>query len=160
LTDPGPPFPAPAAVAALRRIHPLRWLVVRLADPELGKWRPRWLAVRHAAPPLLRFRGTFGADDLYEGVPLPERGRRIDRLAPHAFLRTHPVLRLRAQPVASPGGVEQWIDVRLNGALVQRVPLDGAVAAVRLEARLHRAQPNVVALDHRYRRLAPAGDPR
>jgi hypothetical protein len=61
-----PPFPGPEAQAAHRRIYPLRYLVVRMGDPALTEeMRGAWRAVRESPPPLLRFRGTFGADDLY-----------------------------------------------------------------------------------------------
>src|SRR5262249_20415691 len=46
LTMPGPPFPTPAAEAYLRRIYPLDFLVVRLADPDLPlPWRATWQAL-------------------------------------------------------------------------------------------------------------------
>ncbi len=162
LTEPGPVFPPPEAHAALRRIYPLRWLVVRLDDPGLEEpWRPVWLALRREAPPILRFRGTFGDEDLYEIVPLPERGQRIERLVSYDFLRTHPVLRLNARPLAGAGAMEQWLEVRLNGVPVRRLPLNGADSpVVRLDAPLTRALPNAITLHHGYRRLAPAGDAR
>jgi Interleukin-like EMT inducer len=162
LTEPGPVFPGPAAVTALRRIYPLRWLVVRLDDPGLEEaWRPAWLALRHGAPPLLRFRGTFGAEDLYEIVPLPERGRRIERLVSYDFLRAHPVLRLRARPLPGASAAEQWIEVRLNDGPIRRLPLNGSDSpAVRLEGLLRRALPNAVTLVHAYRPANPAGDAR
>jgi hypothetical protein len=91
-----PPFPGPEAQAALRRIYPLRYLVVRMGDPALTEQiRGAWRAVRESPPPLLRFRGTFGADDLYELAPLPERGLRVERAISYDFLSRHPVLPAR-----------------------------------------------------------------
>jgi hypothetical protein len=162
LTDPGPPFPTEAARAALARIYPLRYLVVRLGDPELpAESRPAWLAVRQAPPPWLAFRGTHGAEDLYEVMPGPETGREVERWVSYDFLRRRPVLRMAAAPTRSGDDLDQWVDVLLNGRRVQRVALPGPVmVTAALLRRYHRAAPNVIALRHGYRRPPAARDAR
>ncbi len=158
-TEPAVPVPGPDAEAALRRIHPLRYLVVRLTDRAFPRaLRAAWAALREAPPPLLRFRGSFGDEDLYEVVPLPERGTRIERWVSYGYLRDHPVLRLRLRPRKDAPDLEQWAEVRLNDRPLQRVALDGpAVVTVRARRPLRRAAPNVIALEYGYRRVTPTG---
>jgi hypothetical protein len=162
LTDPGPPFPTEAARAALARIYPLRYLVVRGDDPELTEAsRQAWLTLREAPPPWLAHRGTHGADDLYEVLPGPETGRTVERWVSYDFLRRRPRLRVGAAPARSGDGLEQWVDVLLNGRRVQRVSLPGPVTVTaRLERPLRRAAANVIALRHGYRRPPAARDMR
>ncbi len=161
LTTPGPPFPTPAAEAALRRIHPLRYLVVRLDDPALGRdWRPVWLGLRRGGSPLLRFRGSFGPDDLYEVVPLPERGARIERWIGYGLLARRPVLRLALRPAGTQPGGREWVEVDLNGRAVGRIPLDGPTAArLALPPPFTRVAPNVVTLRPGYAPVDTAADP-
>jgi len=154
LTTPGPPFPAPEAAAALRRIYPLRYLVVRLADPDLPRnWVGPWLAVGRAPPPWLRHVATYGTDDLYEIVALPEPADRIERWVSYDFLRGHHRLALRLRPLAPDPGREAWVDVALNERPVQRVRLTEPVAPVVLLPGPYRlAAPNVITLEYGYRR--------
>lgn len=162
LTTPGPPFPVPEAQAVLRRVYPLRYLVVRLADPETSpEWRPVWLALRRAPPSVLRFLGTYGDEDLYEVVPLPERGVWIERWASYDFVRGHSVARLTVRPLAASVELEQWANILFNGRSVQRVPLDAAATVtVTLAPPFHRAAPNVVTVSYGYRRPPAAFDAR
>jgi hypothetical protein len=162
LVPSGPSFPAPAALAAMRRLYPLRYLVVRLADralpPEL---RDAWLRVREAPPPGLRFRGTFEDTDLYELVPAPERGARIERLVSYAFLLSHPRLRIMTRPLVASPALDQWVEVSLNGRSRARVPLaEVTTVTVRLGRRLSRVAPNVITVQHGYRRPPAALDAR
>ncbi len=162
LTTRGDRFPVDAAQAALRRIYPLRYLVVRLDDPAIEPdWHPTWLALRREAPPLLRFRGSFGTADLYEIVPLPERGGRLERWVSYDVLRARPVLRLTAAPLVAGPALEQWVEVRLNGRLIARTALAApTTATVRLSPPFNRAAPNVLTLRHAYRRPRTARDER
>lgn len=162
LSTPGSPFPIPEAQTALRRIYPLRYLVVRLADPELrAEERPRWLALRQSQPPLLRFRGTFGAEDLYEIVPLPEHGVKLERWVSYDFLHAHPVLQVRLQPFAREPSLEQWADVQLNGQPIEHIPLNhDRTATVTLPPPFFEAAPNVIALKYWYRPSGAAVEPR
>lgn len=158
LTTPGPGFPIPEAQAALRRIHPLRYLVVRLPETS-AEWRPAWLALRQAPPPLLRFRGSFGDEDLYEVVPLPERGVAVERWVSHDFLRRHPVLRLAVRPVREGPDLDQWVDVRLNDRPLTRVALAGpTTGTVALSPPFLQTAPNVLAVRYGYRRPPAARD--
>jgi hypothetical protein len=148
------PFPGPEAQAALRRIYPLRYLVVRLADPSIpDEWRPVWLSLRREPPPLLKFLGSFGSEDLYQFISLPEHGDRIERAVSHEFLRSHPILALALRSRSTVGDLDQFVDIRLNDRVVDRVPLnEPATVTRRLEPPFFEARPNVVALVHGYRR--------
>jgi Interleukin-like EMT inducer len=162
MTDAGPPFPVPAAQAALRRIYPLRWIVVRPDDGMDEPWRSVWQTLRREAPPILRFHGRFGAEDLYEIVPLPERGLGMERWVSYEFLHGHPVLRLVVRPVRRREDLEQWVEVRLNGRPVERLQLDGEARAARrvLTPPFAVAAPNVIDLQYRYARPPATRDGR
>ena len=156
LSTPGPPFPIAEAQAALRRIYPLRYLVVRLgtlAPPEQSRWR----ALRAAAPPLLRFRGTFGEEDLWELATLPETAVELERLIPYDTLRRRPILELALRPLALDPSHDQWVEIAFNGQRLRRVPLDGeASVSVRLRRPYWHSAPNVLTLHYgQSRRAAP-----
>jgi hypothetical protein len=154
-----PPFSSPLARTALARIYPLRYLVVRDAGRHAGgEVTGQGLADRSGG--FLRFRGTHGADDLYEIVALPEHGVLLERAASYELLRTRPALRATVQPVRLQPGVEQWVNVTLNGEMVTRVPLDApTTVAMTLTGPFQRAEPNVVAFEFEYRRHGPALGP-
>jgi Interleukin-like EMT inducer len=154
---PGPPLPGPEAQALLRQVYPLRYFVVRLKELPT-EWVPEWQAARRNAPPLLRFTGTFGDDDLYEVVPLPERGVRSERWVSREFLRRQPVLHMRLRPLVSDPDLDQSVEVLLNGEPVERLALNSEVTKrVALPPPLLRVVPNVVEL--RYGYLRPASSP-
>src|SRR5262249_52895245 len=146
-------FPSPPAGAPLARIYPLRYLVIRLADPAMSREsRQAWLGLRAAPPPGLQFRGTFEDTDLYGVFPLPEQGARIERMASYTFLLSHPHLRLVARPLTQSPKLEQWVEVVLNGRQLARVPLAEPVTlTARLTRRLSQVAPNVITLRHSYR---------
>ncbi len=152
LTTSGPEFPVPAAQAALRQIYPLRYLVVRLTDPAVtGQWRDAWRALRAASPALLRFRGTFGEEDLYEIVPIPERGLELERWVSYEFLRRHPALTVTLQPLGRAPGRDQGAEILLNDRLIHRIPLNGAATAtLTLPPPFLEAAPNVIAVRYSY----------
>ena len=152
LSAPGPPFPTPEAQTALRRIYPLRYLVVRLGSLTVPE-RSRWQALRGTAPPLLKFRGTFGDEDLYELAPVPEKAVDLDRLIAFDILRRYPVLDLTLRPLVRDPWHDQWVEVALNGRLVKRVPLDReASVTVRLKRPFWHSAPNVLSLHYGSRR--------
>jgi hypothetical protein len=158
LTVPGPVFPTPEAEAALARIYPLRYLVVRLGHPDLPRqWAPAWEAVRRAPPPFLRHVGRYGTDDLYRIETRPERTTRVERWVSYDFLRRHPRLGLDLAPLAAPAGREEWVEVRLNDVAVERVPL--GAATVRLAPPYRLARPNTIVLEYGYRRPPAARGP-
>jgi hypothetical protein len=153
-----PSFPTPAAAAALRRIYPLRYVVVhgeRLRPPA----RAPWEALRAGDAGVLRFRGSHGEDDLFEVVPLPERGVVLERLVAYDLVRARPVLRAALRPLATAPGIEQWVDVVLNGVAVARAPLDGTPVVATLAGPFTRAAPNRIALRHGFRRAPGALGP-
>jgi interleukin-like EMT inducer protein len=154
LTRPGPVYPLPEAETALRRVYPLRYLVARVTDPFLPPhWQAVWKGLPGRTPPGLRFRGHFGEEDLYEIVPVPERGVRLERWMSYDFVRGHPALRLSVRALAPDVRLAQWVELRFNDRLLRRLPLDGpAEAALTLPAPYTRAAPNVVALQYGYER--------
>ncbi|MGH7358330.1 MAG: interleukin-like EMT inducer domain-containing protein, partial [Candidatus Rokuibacteriota bacterium] len=152
-----PPFASPAARTALAQVYPLRYLLVR--DPGRHS-RPAGAALADLSAGFLRFRGSYGGDDLYEIVPLPERGHVLERWVSYDLLVTRSLLRARVQPLHSQMGVDQWVIVTLNGTPVAREPLDRvATLSAPLTAPLHRAAPNVIEIEHDYRRGPMARGP-
>jgi hypothetical protein len=152
LAESRPQFASPAAQAALRQIYPLRYLLVR--DPA-HHWpdRPRGAPLADQSDGFLRFRGSYGPDDLYEIVTLPERGHVLERWAPYDLVVRRPVLRVRIQPLRTEPGVDQWVIITLNGAPVARSPLAAGVSlSATLVPPFHRTAPNVIELEHDYRR--------
>jgi Interleukin-like EMT inducer len=156
LSAPEAPFPA-AAQTALQRIYPLRYLVVRLTDHHLARaWAPTWHRLRRAPPHLLRHHGTYGDDDLYEILAVPERGLFLERWVSYDFLVDHPVMEASARPLARQPGRAAWVEVALNGRPLTRVPLDGPRSLrLRLRPPYHRAAPNVIRLTYGYDRIGP-----
>src|SRR5262249_17135277 len=157
LGEPSPSFPGEDGQESLQRVYALRYVVVRLGSPDFEEmWRPTWLALRRAPPPVLRFLGTYGTDDLYKVVSLPEGGRHVERLVPREVLVRHPLLRFAATPLMQDAAVEQAVEVRLDGRLLRRVPLSGPVTAeIPIDSATWWAAPNVISLDYVY--SAPPG---
>ena len=160
LTRAAPPFASPAARTALARIYPLRYLILREARRDLDG-RPTGQALAEPVGGFLRFRGTHGKDDLYEIVPLPERGIVLERAVSYDLLVSRPALRATLRPLRVQAGVEQSVSVTLNGTTITRTPLDGSLVtlAASLTAPLHQAAPNVIAFEHRYYRGPVARGP-
>jgi hypothetical protein len=157
LGESAPPFASPDARTALAQVYPLRYLVVR--DPGRHH-RPAGAALADLSAGFLRFRGSYGGDDLYEIVALPERGHVLERLVSYDLLVSRPLLRARVQPLETQVGIDQWVLVTLNGTPVARAPLDGvATLAALLTAPLQRAAPNVIEIEHDYRRGPTARGP-
>ncbi len=156
LSAPDAPFPA-AAQAALQRIYPLRYLVVRLTDHHLAHaWQPTWQRLRRAPPPFLRHRGTYGGDDLYEILPAPEQGLLLERWVSYDFLVAHPVLEASVRPIARRPGRAAWVELTLNDRVLTREPLDRPRRLRhRLDPPYHRAAPNVIRLTYGYERVGP-----
>jgi hypothetical protein len=156
----GVPFPTAEAETALRRIYPLRYLVVRLSDPGLPpEWRVRWTALRGAPPALLRFVGSFGDEDLYRIVALPEHGLRLERIASYELLTARPILRVGLRPRSIREDLDQHVEVYLNDGLVGRVPVnEETTGQLRLPPPAFHAVPNVLTLVHGYGRPPRARD--
>jgi len=154
-------FPSRAAMTALRSLYPLRHLVVRVTVPEMPEdMRQAWLGLRRAAPSGLRFRGTFGDADLYEVLPVPERGAQIRRLVSYSFLLEHPHLRIVVRPLTTSANFDQWVEVLINGKLLAHAPLTTPTTVlVRLARRLSRVVPNVITIQYRERREAETSSP-
>lgn len=160
LSEPEAPFPA-AAQTAIQRIYPLRYLVVRLRDHYLAPaWQPTWHRLRRAPPHFLRHHGTYGDDDLYEILAVPERGLLLERWVSYDFLVNHPMVDVSVRPVGRQPGRAAWVDVALNDRALARVPLDGPRRLRRqLFPPYRQAAPNVIRLTYGYDRIGP-GSPR
>jgi hypothetical protein len=161
LYDPGPASPDTQTI--LRRIYPLRYLVVRLADGDFRRSSlPMWLAFRRdAPPPLFHFRGTYGSEDLYELTPTPEDGWELERLVSYDFLQRHPILEVALRPRTTGADLEQSAEVSFNGRVIRRLPLnEPARTAIPLTPPFNVAAPNVIGLRYSYRRPTNALDER
>lgn len=152
LTGTAPDFPTPGAQAMLASIYPLRYVIVREADLT-ARARAPWIALRQVPGGILRFRGTYGADDLFEVVPLPARGVVLERLVAYDLLRARPRLAARLAPLRPRPDIEQWVTVRLNGTEVERRTMTGPLTlGTGLGGRpLYHAAPNVIRLEFGYR---------
>jgi hypothetical protein len=63
------------------------------------------------------------------------------------------------RPLTAGAKLEQWIEVLLNGKLLERAPLTmPTTVTARLERRRSRVAPNVITLRYGYRRLEEATD--
>jgi hypothetical protein len=159
LADATPPFASSEARAVLSRLYPLRYLLVRdvTAQPET---RPRGRTLADLSGGFLRFRGAYGDDDLYEIVSLPERGVVLERVVSYDLLARRPRLHAVLRPARTQAGVEQWVDLTLNGVAVARTPFDGSTTvSATLGGPLQQAEPNVIAFALDYQRRAPALGP-
>jgi hypothetical protein len=154
MSQPGPPFPTPAAEAYLRRIYPLDLLVVRLTDADLRPpWPATWRELRQTPPPFLHFHGSYGDEDLWDVTARPEQGMAAERWVSFEFIREHPVLRATLRPLADDPGIEQSARVSLNGRTIDVGRIDGGQAlTMTLPPPYHQAALNVVTLEFRYRR--------
>src|SRR6185503_7199855 len=104
--------------------------------------------------------GAYGDDDLYEIVSLPERGVVLERVVSYDLLARRPRLHAVLRPTRTQAGVEQWVDLTLNGAAVARTPFDGSTTvSATLGGPLQQAEPNVIAFALDYQRRAPALGP-
>ena len=135
--------------------------MVRLADHHLAPaWQPTWHRLRRAPPHFLRHRGTYGDDDLYEILAVPEQGLLLERWVSYDFLVDHPVLEASVRPLRPQPGRAAWVDLALNGRSFARVPLDRPqLLRRRLQPPYQRAAPNVIRLTYGYDRIGP-GSPR
>jgi hypothetical protein len=78
----------------------------------------------------------------------------------YEVLVSHPILRTTFRPLRTQAGVEQWVDVTLNGAAVTRAALDTATTvSATMAAPFRKAEPNVITFEFHYRRHADALGP-
>jgi Interleukin-like EMT inducer len=159
LATSAPPFASPAARTALAQIYPLRYLLLRdVARRAAG--RPAGQAMADASNGFLRFHGTYGADDLYDIVPLPGRGRWLTRLVPYDVIVSRPVLLAALRPTRTEPGVNQAVSLTLNGVPVARTALDvPTTLTATLRGPLRRAEPNAIRFEMEYHRTATALGP-
>ena len=157
LTVPGDPLSSEGAGGAPGGIHPLRYLVVRLADHRLVRaWQPTWHRLRKAPSTVAAISRHLWAYYLYEILPTPEQGRVVERWVSYDFLVTHPVLEATVRPLGHEPGRGDWVDVALNGHPLTRMSLDGPrELRLRLRSPFRRAAPNVIRFTYGYDLVDP-----
>jgi hypothetical protein len=97
-----------------------------------------------------------GNMDLYELEPLLEQGTRLWRQVSYGFLRRHPILQVALRPVDRDPGLDQWVDVELNGRPVQRIPAnEDTMGTATLSPPFLPVMPNEIVLTYRYRYRTP-----
>jgi hypothetical protein len=107
------------AVARLRAIYPLRYLIVHRA--LAGRGEPRGLeALRSTPVPGLRFVTAVGSDDVYAVEATPEAGPEVSRYFSVDYVRRHPEARFTVRMPRVPE-ISQWVEVAFNGRVVARV---------------------------------------
>jgi hypothetical protein len=159
LADAVPTFASPSARTALAQIYPLRYLIVRDAA-RLPAARPTGRTLADDSGGFLHFHGRYGADDLYDVVALPERGRWLRRLVSYDLLVSRPVLRATLRPVWTQPGVNQAVSITLNGVTVTRTALDTIMTvSATLRGPLRQAEPNEIGFEIEYRRTPAALGP-
>ncbi len=129
-----------------------------MTDHRLASaWEGTWHRVRRMPPSFLRHRGAYGGADLYEILPVPERGLQLERWVSYDFLVGHPVLEMSVRPLARRPGRAAWVELGLNDRPLTRVALDRPrFLRQRLDGPHNRAAPNVIRLTYGYERIAPA----
>jgi hypothetical protein len=156
LAETRPRFASSEARTALSRIYPIRYLLVRDAAREKDRY-PAGAALAALSDGFLHFRGTYGEDDLYEITPLPQRGIVLERVVAYDVLAARRRLHAMLRPVRTQEGVQQWINVTLNGAAVTRVPFDGPTTlSATLREPYRRVKANVIVFTLDYQRHGPA----
>ena len=84
----------------------------------------------------------------------------LERWTSYDLLVSRPVLRARVQPIRTEEGVDQSVIVKLNGEPVARSNLDASTSlSATLTRPLHRTAPNVIEIEHDYRRIPTARGP-
>jgi hypothetical protein len=159
LADAAPPFASTAARTALSQIYPLRYLLVRDVARRRARG-PLGQALADASGGFLHFHGTYGPDDLYDVMTLPDRGRWLTRLVPYDVVVSRPVVRATLRPVRTQAGVNQAVSLTLNGSPVARAALEASTTmTATLSGPLQQAQPNEIRFEIEYHRTAAALGP-
>ncbi len=138
------------ALAFLRAIHPLRYLIVHnqwLSAEDRARWE------RFGMTPGVHWLGRYGSDNLYR-LDLDERGGRIEKLFSYDYLRTRRHARFRFRPIGPEAPARQWIEVAFNGRPLQSLEMDAGWSEVTLSLLppFRVADANRLTLTHHYRR--------
>lgn len=155
-------LPAPEAVARLRSVYPLRFILVhldRLAEWERGRWRD-W----EGTPPAgLHVAGRFGETLAFAVAEGAEAARVWERTFSSTRVATHPRARFTLALGQDDPTIEHTVAVTFNGRLLAR--FRPAVTPTPVELRLPGPYPaarrNVLRVEHHYRIAgSTAGDAR
>jgi hypothetical protein len=152
----------PEAVARVRSIYPLRFVLVHLDQLEKPE-RVRWERLGHAPPAGLSVVGAVGDTLVFEPDPGPERSRRWERTFARDLVTARPHARVTVALTREDPGIEPAVDVTFNGRhLLRHTPATTPVdLRVPLPPPYPRADRNVLRLELAYRLLPHvAADPR
>jgi hypothetical protein len=155
-------LPDPEALARIRSIYPLRFLIVHLDRLESAQ-RERWEQIGRTPPAGLRVAREFGGTLAFAVEPGPERGRDWERTFSTDLVAARPHARVRV--AVSPGtpDIDAAVDVTFNGRPLTRLALESTPQElrVRLPPPYPKADRNVLRLEFSYR-LRPhvSADPR
>jgi hypothetical protein len=152
----------PEAVARVRSIYPLRFVLVHLGElPELQ--RPLWERLGHTPPDGLRVVGTFGDTLVFEPDPGPEQSRRWERTFSRDLVTARPQAAVSVALTREHPEIQPSVDVSFNGRHLLRVTPTTAPTELRvpLPPPYPRVDRNVLRLELDYRLLPHvAADPR
>jgi hypothetical protein len=152
-------LPDPEAVALIRSIYPLRYVLAHL--DRLGGARAQWEGFGRTPPGGLRVVGRFGDTLVFEPAPEPERSRRWERTFSTALIATRPRARVRVGLSREDPEIEPTVDVSFDGRPVTRLIPSPTPAElhVSLPPPYPRVDRNVfrIELTYRLRPDVPAG---
>jgi hypothetical protein len=139
-----PVFDPDGFVQAIRRVVPLRYVVVHSDGARLAE------RLRAAAPLGLRLTRQFGTDDVYELTGTPDTGIDLRRHFSSDFGRTHPKAEFAVRFDGDDRDVDRWVEVTFNGRPLRRIDANEA-GAITLSPPFFLADRNELRFLHRYR---------
>jgi len=145
-------LPDPEALARIRSIYPLRYVLAhldQLSEDERAVWegfgRPPWDGLRPV--------GRFGSTLVFEFAPGPERSRRWERTFSTDVVAARPHARVHVGLAREDPEIQPTVDVSFNGRALTRLALDSAPMDLRvpLPPPYPRVDRNVFGLEITYR---------
>ena len=149
-------LPDPGALAALRTVFPLRYLLVHLDHLDRPN-RQRWEGWGQDPPPGLSLRGRFGESLAFSFESGPERSWQWERTFSSDYVAAHPRARLTVALTQEDTQIEQSIEASFNGRALARLTPRITPAEVRLllAPPYPKAERNRFRLRQSYRLLIP-----
>ena len=155
-------LPDSDAMAKLRRIHPLDYLIANLNDMR-GPNRRRWEQWATSPPTGLSTLGRFGDSIVFEISGAAEQASQWVRTFSSDYVARHSTARLGLRAEVEPSEITPFVDVRFNGRLAGRLSVskDSREFRVALQPPYPRARPNRLRLRPSYElAVPPDGDSR
>jgi hypothetical protein len=146
-------LPETRALADIRSIYPLRFLLVHLDQLQDLEERKSWERFEQTPPEGLRVAGHHGETIAFELTAEPERSRLWERTFSRDLVRAHPRARVRVGLLREDPQIEPTVEVEFNGRRVTRfVPEARAVDLdVPLDPPYPRVDGNLLELELTYR---------